>query len=121
MGLPGNKFVGEYHKDSFYDHQSYEINFNLGISGYEGKAALQTEVSPNSKEFTYLECPYGSIFSFDHIDCLHGSDINPNDKTMISFDFRIAPKSLYFDKDVSSINIRKAFKPGEYFSKETIS
>ena len=42
IGLPGNKFVGEYHKDSKYNHQSYELNFNLGISGYLGDAALKS-------------------------------------------------------------------------------
>ena len=121
IGLPGNKFVGEYHKDSFYNHQSYEVNFNLGISGYKGNAALRSEKKPNTKEFVILECPYGKIFSFDHIDCLHGSEINASQETMVSFDFRIAIESLYFKKDVSSVNIKKSFAPGEYFSKELIN
>ena len=118
VGLPGNKFVGEYHKDSHYNHQSYEINFNLGLSGYEGKAALQTQIHKDSEEFTTLECPYGNIFSFDHIDCLHGSDENPNNVTMVSIDFRIALKSLYFENDMASVNLKSRFIPGEYFSSE---
>ena len=90
IGLPGNKFVGEYHKDSFYNHKGYELNFNLGICNYLGQPALMTEETPNSKKYIRLECPYGSIFSFDHIDCMHGSDVNNTDKTMVSFDFRLA-------------------------------
>ena len=65
-----------------------------------------------------LECPYGSIFSFDHIDCLHGADPNPYNKTMVSFDFRLALKDLYFKNDHQSFNQGKGFKPGSYFSKD---
>lgn len=120
IGLPGNTFVGEYHKDSDYLHQSYEINFNLGLSGYVGSSALKSETSPGSNEFITLECPYGSIFSFDHIDCLHGSDPNSTDETIVSFDFRLALKDLYYDSDVSSINMSTKFSPGSYFSAEPI-
>ena len=118
IGLPGNKFVGEYHKDSFYNHQSYELNFNLGLANYIGQPSLKTEKEPESKEFILLESPYGKIFSFDHIDCLHGSDPNETNKTMVSFDFRLALKELYFDTDASSINLATSFVPGYYFSKD---
>ena len=118
IGLPGNKFVGEYHKDSFYNHQSYELNFNLGLANYLGQPSLRTEKEPESKEFILLECPYGKIFSFDHIDCLHGSDPNETDKTMVSFDFRLALKDIYYDTDASSVNLATNFVPGSYFSKD---
>lgn len=121
IGLPGNKFVGEFHKDSDYNHKDYEINFNLGICGYTGKASLKTESSPSSNEFIHLECPYGKIFSFDHIDCLHGSDINETDSTMVSFDFRIALKSLYFNSDSTSVNTKTGLNIGEYFSKKEVN
>ena len=120
VGLPGNKFVGEYHKDSMYHHQSYEINFNLGISGYEGDAALKSERKPDSNDFVLVECPYGTIFSFDHIDCLHGSDINTSNKTMLSFDFRCALADLYFESNAQSVNKGVSFAPGKYFSPEAI-
>ena len=121
IGVPGNKFVGEYHKDSKYNHQSYEVNFNLGISNYLGQAALKTETFKNSGIFTTKECLYGQIFSFDHIDCLHGSDENLSNLTMVSFDFRIAIKSLYFeDERASSVNMKTSFSPGSYFSKKSI-
>ena len=118
IGLPGNKFVGEYHKDSFYNHQSYELNFNVGLANYIGQPSLKTEKEPESKEFILLESPYGNIFSFDHIDCLHGSDPNETSKTMVSFDFRLALKELYFDTDASSVNLATSFVPGSYFSKD---
>ena len=120
IGLPGNKFVGEYHKDSFYNHQNYELNFNLGLANYLGQPALKTESEPNNGKFILLECPYGTIFSFDHIGCLHGSDVNQTSSTMVSFDFRVALKELYFDSEASSVNLSSSFKPGSYFSKRLI-
>ena len=121
IGLPGNKFVGEYHKDSDYNHKDYEVNFNLGISGYEGKSALRTEKTPNSNDYIFLECPYGKIFSFDHIDCKHGSEKNQSNKTMVSFDFRIALKSLYYDSEEQSVNMKTKLNIGSYFSNELIN
>ena len=67
-------------------HQNYEVNFNLGLANYEGNAALKTQIFPGSDEWKKLSCPYGKIFSFDHIDCLHGSEPNLSDKTMVSFE-----------------------------------
>ena len=121
IGLPGNTFVGEYHKDSNYNHQSYELNFNLGLANYEGQAALRSELTPESDKWTTLESPYGSIFSFDHIDCKHGSEPNETNKTMVSMDFRLALKELYFDTEESSVNLKTKFKPGYYFSKEFLN
>ena len=112
--------MGEYHKDSSYNHQSYELNFNLGISNYIGQPALKSESKPGSGNFVTVECPYGSIFSFDHIDCLHGSDINQTSNTMVSFDFRLALKEIYFDTNANSVNLSKSFAPGSYFSKQYI-
>ena len=120
VGLPGNKFVGEYHKDSNYNHQDYELNINLGLSNYFGNACLRAETAPNSNNFISLECPYGEVFSFDHINCLHGCEINTTDKTMISFDFRLALTNFYFESSAKSIGIGKSFNIGSYFSKEII-
>ena len=121
LGFPNNKFVGEFHTDSTYNHQGYEINFNLGLANYRGEASLIVEEKESSKDFMKLECKYGEIFSFDHIDCLHGSKPNPYNVTMASFDFRLAVKRLYKETDDSSVNLKSRFIPGEYFSKETIN
>ncbi len=120
VGLPGNVFVGEFHKDSFYNHQNYEVNFNLGLANYEGNASLKTQICPESDDWVNLSCPYGKIFSFDHIDCLHGSEPNLGNKTMVSIDFRLALSELYFDTAAKSVNMKSEFKPGSYFSSELV-
>ena len=121
IGLPGNKFVGEFHTDTKYNHQPYEVNFNLGLANYTGDAALRSQKTSGSSDFVLIECPYGEIFSFDHIDCLHGSDPNTSDLTMVSFDFRLAIKDLYVETPAKSINVGTLFRPGSYFSAQPVS
>ncbi len=121
IGLPGNKFVGEYHKDGDYNHKDYEVNFNLGLANYGGPASLQVEKEEGSGDFGWLDCEYGKVFSFDHIDCLHGAEANTLGVTMVSMDFRLAIESLYYDcDDAKSLNAGSAFKPGGYFSSEVV-
>ena len=92
----------------------------MGLANYLGKAALKTEDLPKSNNYIYLESPYGQFFSFNHIDCLHGSEENLTSKTMFSFDFRLALKEFYFDSSANSIGIGTPFKIGIYFSSEII-
>ncbi|MDC2963264.1 hypothetical protein OAX96_03970, partial [Prochlorococcus sp. AH-736-K15] len=121
IGLPGNRFVGEYHSDSKYNHPDFELNFNLGLSNYLEPCCLMSEKNPNSNEFFPLECPYGEIFSFNHIDCLHGSDINTTNKTMVSMDFRLAMLPFYEKLENKSVNMASSFTIGDYFSSEIIN
>ena len=114
IALPGNKFVGEFHTDSKYDHQPYEINFNVGIDNYKKECGLIVRHPGGEDEI--FDCKYGNFFSFDHIDLLHGSPINNTGSTMVSFDFRVAPLSMYFDSNSKSINMSSSFSPGSYFS-----
>ncbi len=121
VGLPGNLFIKEFHRDSDYNHQEYEVNFNLGLSNFIGDAALLAETTPDSNDYELLECPYGEIFSLNHIDCRHGANINSTDKTMVSFDFRIALKDYYYESELTSMVRNTRFAIGSYFSNNAIS
>lgn len=121
IGLPGNRFVGEYHKDAKYNHPDFELNFNLGLSNYFKPCCLMSEKIPNTNEFHPLECDYGEIFSFNHIDCLHGSEINTTEQTMVSVDFRIAMIPFYKKVNNKSVNMNSTFTLGSYFSDEIIN
>lgn len=120
IGLPGNRFVGEYHNDTKYNHPDFELNFNLGLSNYVKPCCLMSEKLPNTNKFFPLECPHGEIFSFNHIDCLHGSDINTTDQTMVSMDFRLAMIPFYKEVENKSVNMNSSFTIGSYFSDEII-
>ena len=121
IGLPGNRFVGEYHTDAKYNHPDFELNFNIGLSNYLEPCCLMSEKISNSREFYPIECSNGEIFSFNHIDCVHGSDINTTDQTMVSMDFRVAMMPFYKEIDAKSVNMNSSFKIGDYFSKEIIN
>ena len=121
VGLPGNRFVGEYHVDSKYNHPDYELNFNLGLSNYLKPCCLMSERTPRSREFFPIECNYGSIFSFNHIDCAHGSDINTTSETMVSIDFRLAMIPFYQHTENKSINLGTTFSLGSYFSSKILN
>ena len=121
IGLPGNRFVGEYHTDAKYNHPDFELNFNMGLSNNLKPCCLMSEKVSNTNEFYPLECENGEIFSFNHIDCLHGSEINTTDQTMVSMDFRVAMIPFYEEIDAKSVNMNSSFKIGDYFSKEIIN
>ena len=121
VGLPGNRFVGEYHKDSKYLHPDFELNFNLALSNYAAPCCLMSERIPGSRVYEPIECMYGEIFSFNHIDCMHGSELNSTDLTMCSFDFRVAMLPFYKETSAKSINMNSAFKIGEYFSSSVVN
>ena len=72
IGLPGNVFVSTFHKDSDFNHLNYEVNFNLGLENFEG-GNFFVETFPESNKFIKINCPYGQIFSLNHIDCNHGA------------------------------------------------
>ncbi len=121
IGLPGNRFVGEYHTDAKYNHPDFELNFNIGLSNCFKPCCLMSEKVSNTREFYPLECSYGEMFCFNHIDCLHGSDINTTDQTMVSIDFRVAMIPFYEEIDAKSVNMNSSFQIGDYFSKEIIN
>ena len=122
IGLPQNKFVGEFHRDTAYNHQPYELNFNLAIANYMGSAALITEDAAGSKNFITAEIDFGQVMGFDHIGCLHGSEINQTGKTMMSMDFRLALADMYYeDSKAESVNLHSKFIIGDYFSAEVVN
>ena len=99
VGLPGNRFVGEYHTDAKYNHPDFELNFNIGLSNNLMPCCLMSEKISNTRKYYPLECENGEIFSFNHIDCVHGSEINTTDQTMVSMDFRVAMIPFYEEID----------------------
>lgn len=122
IGLPDNKFVGEFHRDTAYNHQPYELNFNLAIANYKNSAALITEDIAGSKNLITAEIDYGEVMGFDHIGCFHGSEINQTGKTMISMDFRLALADMYYeDPNAKSVNMNSKFIIGDYFSEENVN
>ena len=122
VGLPDNKFIGNFHKDTLYNHKPYELNFNLAFCNYQNDAGLFIEDIPDSGRYIGSKIDYGEVMCFDHIDYMHGSQINSTGKTMVSMDFRLALAEQYFDDPSAfSINTHSAFKIGDYFNERPIN
>lgn len=118
IGMPGRRWLDRYHKDSEYNHPIQELNINLPISVPCRASCLRIELTPGKQDFVYLDGAYGRFTFIDHINCMHGSDVNSSSKSFLSLDFRLIPESLSKEafSDSSSVNKLSKMRPGSYFS-----
>ena len=123
LGFPGKKWLDRYHVDTDYNHPIYELNINLAINPTPlPSAQLRIEDSPSSGNFVSLDQSYGEFTFINHIQCLHGSEVNSSIDTFCSIDFRLILKK---DEEVAfssteSVNTKKRFLKGSYFSNQAI-
>lgn len=117
--LINNLSVGDYHKDSDYNHSIYEINFFIPITKCYGNNTIHLESKINKGDFKPIDMDFGEMFIFDGANLTHGNNINDTKDVRISFDFRCLKYSDYLklDKDIKkSVTFKKEFKIGDYWS-----
>jgi len=118
FGLPGNRWVGSYHRDSDFGHSAYEINAICALTVAAGSSALHVQREPGLYDFEALELQAGEVILFDHIDRLHGCPRNRSGQCVASIDFRFVPlrfASAAFAAAAASINTQTPLVPGGYF------
>jgi hypothetical protein len=123
FGLPGNRWVGSFHRDSDFGHSAYELNAICALTPMRGSAALQVEQTPGSHRFAPLELEAGEVILFDHIDRLHGCARNREGHSVVSIDFRFVPQrfaAMAFADAAVSINTGTPLRPGGYFSQDVL-
>jgi len=123
FGLPGNRWVGSFHRDSDFGHCAYELNAICALTSATGSAALHVQQDPNGYSYERLELAAGEVILFDHIDRLHGCARNRSGRSVASIDFRYVPlrfQSEAFTAAASSINTRTPLVPGAYFRSEPL-
>lgn len=123
VGFPLNRWVGCFHRDSYFGHSSAEINFVCALTAMKGSSALQVENYPGSFSYTSMDLLPGELISFDHIDRLHGCKRNKTGGIVLSMDFRFIPLRLStqaFSSASSTVNTSMALLPGSYFSSEPL-
>ena len=123
FGLPANRWVGNFHRDSDFGHSHYEINAICALTPMMGSAALHVEKMDGSHDFEPLELQTGEVILFDHIDRLHGCPINREGVSVASIDFRFVPARFAqyaFCSEAISVNTGMPFRPGHYFSIEPL-
>lgn len=113
--FPNNLSVGEYHRDRDYNHPLEEINIWIPVTKAKGTATIHIESCYDAGDFKPIELQYGQYCIFDSA-LKHGNEVNVEDYTRVSFDFRVIPLSKYKDSKLSSINQKIEFKVGKYYS-----
>ena len=124
FGLPDNRWVGNYHRDSDFGHSPFELNAICALTPMSASAALHVEHTPGAHDFIPLELVEGEVILFDHIDRLHGCPLNREGVSVASIDFRFVPQRFAaeaFRSEATSINTGTAFLPGHYFSAEPLA
>ena len=119
FGLPGNRWVGSYHRDSDFGHSQFELNAICALTSMRGSAALHVEQTPGTHDFAPLELAAGEVVLFDHIDRLHGCPLNREGLSVVSIDFRFVPERFAveaFRSAAASVNTGTQFLPGHYFT-----
>lgn len=123
FGLPDNRWVGSFHRDSDFGHSDYELNAICALTTMPGSAALHVEQTAGAHDFEPMELEAGELILFDHIDRQHGCPLNREGLSVASIDFRFVPvrfAEAAFRSTATSINTGSAFRPGHYFTAEPL-
>ncbi len=113
--LCGNKAVGEFHKDSDYNHPINEINFFIPMTKAYNTNTIWIETKPGSEEYEPIDLEYGEAFMFNGGIYKHGNKINKTSRTRVGFDFRVINSKEYRPNTKSSLNFKRKFIIGEYY------
>ena len=116
--FPNNKAVGDFHRDREYNHPLEEINIWVPITSSKNTNSIWIESKFDKSDYMPMNLEYGEFLIFDS-GLKHGNKINLENKTRLSFDFRVIPYSLWSKKDIKnnkvSVDAKKAFKIGDYY------
>ena len=115
--LNHNKAVGEFHKDSDYNHPIEEVNFFVPMTVSSETSTIWVESEPNKRDFRPINLKYGEIFVFSGGVLNHGNLINQTEQTRVSFDYRVIKSKNYKENDFKSVNSSRKFIIGEYYDK----
>jgi hypothetical protein len=115
INFPNNKAVGAWHRDRDYNHPAEEINIWVPITTATMTNTIWTESSFDLEDYSPANQEYGEFLIFDS-GLKHGNQLNIENRTRISFDFRVIPESLYQENSSSSYSQNIPFELGQYYS-----
>lgn len=115
--LPKNLSVAEFHKDSDYSHDTFEINFFVPIVNCKNTATIWVENTIGKGDIAPVNLEYGQCLVFDGANLLHGNKINETGLTRLSFDFRLILVDNFSNNNKSTITINMPMKLGQFWDK----
>lgn len=110
--LPGNVAVGEWHRDSDYNHLREAITFWLPVTDSYDTNAVWIE---HEGQRIPMEVPFGNVLVFDSMNIHHGNMINETEDTRVSVDFRVVPRSQFKPGEGTSVNTGVKMDVGGYY------
>jgi hypothetical protein len=114
--MPGNLAVGEFHKDSDYNHQRSEVTHWMPFTSAFETNTIWIESVEDLGDYEPYAVNYGEILRFPASVLRHGNKINETGLSRVSMDFRIIPLSQYSEVDAGSSHVNLKFKIGGYYS-----
>lgn len=115
--MPKNVGVGEFHKDSDYNHPLEEINFLVPVTDAVHTSTVWIESSPGKEDYKPIDLKYGQVLVFKGGILKHGNKINETNNSRVSFDFRVIPEEQFNPNSFSSINTGMKFDVGGYYAR----
>jgi hypothetical protein len=100
---PGTIAVREFHRDSDYNHQSGVMNYWLPLTPAFATNTIWVESEPGSADFAPVGLDPGQVLRFSAVRLRHGNHANHTSVTRVSFDFRVLPRRLYHDSELTSV------------------
>jgi hypothetical protein len=113
--LVGNLGVGEWHRDSKYNHDKSEINCWLPFVNAYGTNTVWIESQVDENDCQPYSVKYGQVLVFNGAQLLHGNKINDTEDTRVSIDFRVSDKKHFRPSEGRSVNTNTVFDIGGYF------
>lgn len=112
--LPGNVAVGEFHRDSDYNHSPAAVNLWIPLTETWGNNSVWIE---QDDEMTAPALVPGQVLVFDGVGLYHGNKVNDTDRTRVSFDVRVVPQSTFVASEKRSVNTAVKMDIGGYYEK----
>jgi hypothetical protein len=112
--LPSNVAVGEFHRDSDYNHGAAAVNFWVPLTPTWGNNSIWIEQEDG--EMSPPSLAPGQVLVFDGVGLYHGNKINDTGATRVSFDIRIVPESQFVPSEKQSVNMGVRMEIGGYYT-----
>lgn len=123
--FPFNVGVGERHTDAMYGHYTGMTNIIIPLTSMYGTAGVFIEkILRHTREIDEIsrfvfnpDVGNHQMLVFDGAMNMHWNEPNEEHYTRVSIDIRVCPVSAWMDTGRESINTKKKFTIGDYYSK----